>query len=288
MRVNFDLISLDPDLDPAGATSDRTAPIMLEAPGIELPGSGRGQGWLQAAALCFAAAAHAAALALFLSLEPDQLGEEGTRLEAISVSIVVTTPNSAGVPEPHPSMPQPEPPVESAQPVAEAEHKKAEPVESEVETPRRQEPERAPPEQETRMTAGLEKIEPDPDQTPPERTPDPPPPPPQPAAAPAPPPMPKSVSTSIASAGVMRAYAKRVALALARSKPKGIGRRGTVRLRFVVGFEGRTDQIELVQSSGQPKLDNAALSTIHRIALPAPPPSASIAQRTFVVPFEFR
>jgi TonB family protein len=86
----------------------------------------------------------------------------------------------------------------------------------------------------------------------------------------------------------MRAYAKRVALALARSKPKGIGRRGTVRLRFVVGLEGKTNQVELVTSSGQPKLDHAALATIQRIAFPAPPPSASVTQRTFVVPFEFR
>ena len=86
----------------------------------------------------------------------------------------------------------------------------------------------------------------------------------------------------------MRAYAKKVALALARSKPKGSGRRGSVTLRFVVGRLGKAEDVTVVKASGNSQLDRVALAAIGRITFPRPPSQADIDQRTFVVPYTFR
>lgn len=93
---------------------------------------------------------------------------------------------------------------------------------------------------------------------------------------------------AVASPGVLRDYAGRVQTALDRTKPKGTGLRGTVRLSFAVGPDGKIEFVRMLKSSGNPALDQAAIAAIHRATVPKPPASLSAAQRVFELPYRFR
>jgi TonB family protein len=93
---------------------------------------------------------------------------------------------------------------------------------------------------------------------------------------------------AIASAGDVRRYASSLAEALGRAKPRGIGIRGTVRLRFAVAPDGSLESLSVLQSSGSQRLDQVAVDALRRAALPAPPGHMTALQRTFELPYRFR
>lgn len=99
-----------------------------------------------------------------------------------------------------------------------------------------------------------------------------------------------SVRVASASPGEVRAFAKSLAEALARTRPRsGAARnKGTVRVEFVVGENGDANSARIAKSSGTKALDDLALSTVLRTRLPRPPVGIARADRTFVVPYHFR
>jgi protein TonB len=91
-----------------------------------------------------------------------------------------------------------------------------------------------------------------------------------------------------ASPGAMREYARYVAQALAKARPKGTGSTGTVRIKLAIARGGTLAAAEIVRSSGNRRLDELALAAVQRAALPVPPPGATEAQLTYEVPYHFR
>ena len=91
-----------------------------------------------------------------------------------------------------------------------------------------------------------------------------------------------------ASAGAVRDYARYVALALSKTKPKSSGGLGTARVRFAIGDDGAVSSAEIVKSSGHKKLDDSALAAVQRTRFPTPPMGMNPIQLTFEVPYKFR
>jgi protein TonB len=99
----------------------------------------------------------------------------------------------------------------------------------------------------------------------------------------------ENVSASVAaSAGAVREYARRVAQALRKKKPKGIDARGTVKIRFIVTETGRPISVEIVKSSGDRRLDRKALDAVREAIFPPPPDGMTVTQLTYEVPYQFR
>jgi protein TonB len=86
----------------------------------------------------------------------------------------------------------------------------------------------------------------------------------------------------------MREYARYVAQALAKTKPKGTGGLGTVLVRFAIAGDGGLAAVEVAKSSGSPKLDNVALGAVRRTKFLTPPAGMTTAQLTYEVPYNFR
>jgi protein TonB len=92
-----------------------------------------------------------------------------------------------------------------------------------------------------------------------------------------------------ASRGSILSYAAGIRAKVARNKPSGQGRRGEVQVSFGVTPPGELGYANLAQSSGNPKLDEAAMEAIRRSApFGAPPADASPSQLRFSIPFYFR
>jgi periplasmic protein TonB len=98
----------------------------------------------------------------------------------------------------------------------------------------------------------------------------------------------KASAPAAASPGAMREYARYVAQALAKTKPKGTGGLGTVLVRFVIAGDGGLAAVEVAKSSGSPKLDNVALGAVRRTKFLTPPAGMTTAQLTYEVPYNFR
>ena len=86
----------------------------------------------------------------------------------------------------------------------------------------------------------------------------------------------------------MREYARYVSLALSRTKPRGAGRLGTVRVKFIIAADGSLAFALIARSSGNDGLDASALEAVRHTKFPAPPPGMSLAQLTYEVPYHFR
>jgi protein TonB len=95
-------------------------------------------------------------------------------------------------------------------------------------------------------------------------------------------------AAAAASPGAMREYARYVAQALAKARPKGTGSRGTVRIKLTIAPSGTLATAEIVRSSGNRRLDELALAAVQRAQLPVPPPGATEAQLTYEIPYHFR
>ena len=91
-----------------------------------------------------------------------------------------------------------------------------------------------------------------------------------------------------ASAGAVREYARYVSQALSKTRPKGAGGLGTVKIKFVIAADGSLASAEIAKSSGSTKLDTTALEAVRRAKFPAPPPGMTVTQLTYDVPYYFR
>jgi TonB family protein len=91
-----------------------------------------------------------------------------------------------------------------------------------------------------------------------------------------------------ASAGAARDYARFVARALAKTKPKGVGRLGTVLVKFTIASDGALSSAEITRSSGSRRLDESALEAVRRTRFPLPPGGMTMVQLTYEVPYHFR
>jgi len=92
-----------------------------------------------------------------------------------------------------------------------------------------------------------------------------------------------------ASRGSILSYAAGIRAKVARNKPTGFGRSGEVEISFGVTPTGDLSYANLAQSSGNTRLDEAALEAIRRSAPFGPPPAdATPSQLRFSIPFYFR
>ena len=98
----------------------------------------------------------------------------------------------------------------------------------------------------------------------------------------------RSAPPASASPGAVREYARYVSQALAKTKPSGAGRSGTVKVRLEIEAGGKLAGVEITKSSGNRKLDVTALEAVRRTSFPAPPAGMSAAQLTYEVPYHFR
>ena len=98
----------------------------------------------------------------------------------------------------------------------------------------------------------------------------------------------KTSAPAAASPGAIREYARYVAQALAKTKPKGSGSLGTVHVKFVIAGDGGLAAVEIAKSSGSSKLDNIAVGAVQRTRFVTPPAGMTSAQLTYEVPYHFR
>jgi TonB family protein len=98
----------------------------------------------------------------------------------------------------------------------------------------------------------------------------------------------KPRAPTAASAGSIREYAKSVSQALAKTKPKGIGAQGNVKVRFTIALSGRLSSVQIVSSSGDKKLDQKAIDAVSQAVFPAPPAGMTVTQLTYEIPYQFR
>ncbi len=74
-----------------------------------------------------------------------------------------------------------------------------------------------------------------------------------------------------AAQGTQSAYSKSVTTALARNKPKGYLTRGGVYVQFELTMTGALRYVRVVQSSGDPLLDQTGVDAVKKTPFPAPP-----------------
>ena len=91
-----------------------------------------------------------------------------------------------------------------------------------------------------------------------------------------------------ASPGAVREYARYVAQALAKTKPKGSGGLGTVRVKFVIAGDGGLATVEITKTSGNAKLDDIVLGAVHHTKFLVPPAGMTPLQLTYEVPYHFK
>ncbi len=99
----------------------------------------------------------------------------------------------------------------------------------------------------------------------------------------------ESAARVSASRGSILSYAANIRAKVARNKPVGLGRRGDVEVSFGVTPSGELAYTSVAESSGNERLDAAALEAVRRSApFGSPPADASPAQLRFTIPFYFR
>ncbi len=91
-----------------------------------------------------------------------------------------------------------------------------------------------------------------------------------------------------ASKRALRVFARKIVRALARSRPKRIAGTGKVVLAFTLAASGGLEALAVRKSSGDRKIDRAALRAVRRARFPKPPTGATRKQRSFLVPYHFR
>ncbi len=87
----------------------------------------------------------------------------------------------------------------------------------------------------------------------------------------------------------MTVYAAEIWAQIERHRPKSIHWSGIATVQFSLSASGTLLQVEIVHTSGNAHLDQAALDTIRSAApFPPPPSGASENNLAFTVPFQFR
>jgi periplasmic protein TonB len=113
-----------------------------------------------------------------------------------------------------------------------------------------------------------------------------------------PPPSPRRTAQAAASAANLRSFRpaathkgksdefeREVIWALAATKPTGNGNWGITVVSFVVSAEGKLQDLQLLQASGDNWLDTAALMAVRQARLPVPPAGLPAGDRTFHVTY---
>lgn len=98
----------------------------------------------------------------------------------------------------------------------------------------------------------------------------------------------KASGPASASPGAIREYARYVSAALAKTKPKGVGGRGTVKIKLIISANGALSFAEVLRSSGERTLDLKALEAVRHTVFPPPPRGMTATQLTYEVPYHFR
>lgn len=256
---------------------------------------GRGRHGL---ALAIAALLHAGLIALLVPGATDLVGDDGTTLEAITVSVVSSLPVAVAAsaaaaqtaapsemsterelhaePEQAEAAPS-QPPPSEAPPVA-----LSLPPEPEVTTDAPALPQKR---EETKVVEPREDTTSPTEPTVAEAQPSSPA---EPVAPSSPPPVAAAAEAAEASAGVVDAYVRRVSRALAARPPRPAGLEGRLLVSFVIDADGRPQSIVIERPSGRPKLDAIVLAAVKALSFPPPSPAMSERQRTFKVPYTFR
>ena len=92
-----------------------------------------------------------------------------------------------------------------------------------------------------------------------------------------------------ASRGSIINYARRARAKINRYRPPGKGRRGVVQISFGLSATGELEYAQLKKSSGNAKLDEAAVAAVRNAApFDPPPPGSRPEQLRFSIPFYFR
>lgn len=97
-------------------------------------------------------------------------------------------------------------------------------------------------------------------------------------------------SAAIATAGEIAAYARRVQLAVANNPPKpprAAGVKGDVVITFALAPDGSLAFARVLSSSGDGRLDDAALAAVRRTQFPMPPSGSQAAQLIYKFPVKF-
>ena len=95
----------------------------------------------------------------------------------------------------------------------------------------------------------------------------------------------KSKSSSSGNAAASN-YPGKVYSKIARTRQRNAGGRGVTQVRFNVSSNGRAVSVSVARSSGNAKIDSAAVAHVKRASpFPKPPPGA---RTRFVIPIEFR
>jgi len=79
-----------------------------------------------------------------------------------------------------------------------------------------------------------------------------------------------------------------VRAAIAGHAGQAAGMSGTVRVRFVVSRSGRISSASIAGSSGNARLDSAALRMVRSARVPAPPADLPGSAHTFLILLSFR
>ena len=102
-------------------------------------------------------------------------------------------------------------------------------------------------------------------------------------------------AAAAASPGEINAYGAAVQSALlavdqreAKARASASKAKGTVVVRLSIDGNGRLAEAQVVKSSGQTQLDDAALLLIRLAAFPPPPPSLTVDQRSYIAPIRFQ
>lgn len=92
-----------------------------------------------------------------------------------------------------------------------------------------------------------------------------------------------------ATPGEANQYAARVRSRIAQNRPDGLSLRGTTIVAFIISETGKLSQVAVANSSGDPRLDQAALQAVRNSApFPVPPPGLSQRQLSFSINFVFQ
>lgn len=91
-----------------------------------------------------------------------------------------------------------------------------------------------------------------------------------------------------ARAEAVDAYTRDVIRMLIASKPSWTGVTGELVVGFAISLRGDIQDVEVVRSSGNAKLDNVILASLAAIRLPPPPPGAELRDRTMEVTYDYK
>ena len=99
-----------------------------------------------------------------------------------------------------------------------------------------------------------------------------------------------SAGAAEASIGEVQTYSVNVLEVLAKTRPLATAgmETGTVRIVFAIAANGTPENVRVSKSSGKPHIDQLVTQAIRATAFPAPPAHASLAQRTYELPYVFR